>query len=122
MLGMIGPVSLSMWSLHVDFLHHTAQVSLNTKADTSATFCGLMGVSCQPRFCSGNTEGLGEILKGVGAGRCGSGVPSLISYHTGSWLCPVTWIYGVCDGAHLKVLSRKAVQLIYALELHYPVQ
>lgn len=102
----LSPCGLSMWISGI-----TAQVSLNAKAQTitSATFCGLMGVSCQPRFCSGNTEGLGEILKGVRAGRCGSGLPLLISYHTGSWLCPVTWIYGACVGAHLKVLSRKAV-------------
>lgn len=55
----------------------TAPFSLNAKAEniTAATFYGLMGVSCQPRFYSGNTEGLGAILKGVGAGRCGSRAP-----------------------------------------------
>ena len=55
--------------------------------------------------------GRGGPPKGAGAGRCGSwGLSLLISYHTGSSLCPVIRIYGACDGSHLKVLSREAMQ------------
>lgn len=55
--------------------------------------------------------GAGGTTMGAGAGRCGSwGLSLLISYHTGSLLCPVIRIYGACDGSHVKVLSREAVQ------------
>ena len=68
----LSPCGLSMWISCI-----TAPFSLNAKAETitSTTFYGLMRVSCHPSFYSGNTEGLGEILKGVGVGRCGSRAP-----------------------------------------------